>query len=136
MWLRARLGWLQEWQRYCFPPSPSVTALPSLTHSIGTGTLLPSFLLKLPNTNGAASQDQHLVAGEAPVLPAPRSAPRSAPRQNAAASALGAAPYPIICLDWPELCFFFIALKREKKNTENQRVRKGKDCAGIAKQRT
>lgn len=128
MWLRARLGWLQEWQRYC----PSVTALPSLTHSIGTGTLLPSFLLKLPNTNGAASQDQHLVAGEAPVLPAPR----SAPRQNAAASALGAAPYPIICLDWPELWFFFIALKREKKNTENQRVRKGKDCAGITKQCT
>lgn len=76
MWPRARLGWLQERQRWRFPPSPSGTALPPLTHGTGAGTLLllPPFLLKLPNTNGAASQDRQLAAGEAPVLPAPMSA--------------------------------------------------------------
>lgn len=114
MWLRARLGWLQECQMYCFPPSPSVTALPSLTHGTGTGTLLPSFLLKLPNTNGAASQDQHLAAGEAPVLPAPRSV------TECCSQCLRGSSLPHNLFGLARAVFFFHCIKKRKKNTENQ----------------
>lgn len=113
MWLRARLQWLQECQTYCFPPSPCHgSPIPHTRHRDRDVAAL--LLLKLPNTDGAASQDQHLAAGEAPVLPAPRSVTECC-SQCIRGSSLSHNLFGLA-----RAVFFFHCIKKRKKNTENQ----------------